>query len=307
VADLLSTKYGFAVLIINGTHKEIRLPTGDIIDLREFLTAKHDETPNEFNTILACKYEELNLKRFPLAITGYMCVERGVTFQTVPIEGLHDGFLFDYAIIAPILDGAEAYQTMARVFGNTGNSPHYKAVDIYTNCGTFSRVRREEKIAMNIAKIAEKYNAKMIGDLEIELACGEGEKHEVHQDDFTQTWREVPIRDAMNDPVLAKYVSDRSPGEHGCKKTAFEGAARVYSYADALKIKNGSKTAQLRVNAEDMAIGQSQTRNLIAYHDVNDPSTGVVITRTITRDKNTKSVEDRVKERHAKSVSGNPF
>jgi hypothetical protein len=326
ISNLLLTKFGFAVLIINGAHKEIRLPTGDKIELREFLSVKYDETPIEFNTILATKYDELNLNRYPLAITGYMCVERGVTFQTVSIDGLHDGFLFDYAIISPISDPAEAYQTMARVFGNTGHSPHYKAVDIYTNTTTYSRVVREEKIAMNIAKIAEKYNAKSISDLEIALACEEAIPNETRPEDFIQEWTTVPLADAQthHDPKIRDYVNNIIQNnvkgsitypdkfkpyiEKGILLSSWDVLARVNSYTDGFNLQGRSPISNTHFVADDTwEVGKPDYRHLIVYHDINDPASGLVMTRVTTRKYNPKSLEDRVKERHIKPATGNPF
>jgi hypothetical protein len=113
-------------------------------------------------------------------------VERGVTFQCGPEEGVHDGFMFDYGIIPPIPCAAEAYQTMARLFGNIGHLPSYKPVDIYTNAVTFSRVEKQEEIAINIARIVaqkgldsvEKKDLKIAQNFELEA------EFELHTSEF---------------------------------------------------------------------------------------------------------------------------
>ena len=153
IADFLHKEHGFVVIIINGERKEILVPDHEPIDLRCYLTVENGQVPTEFNTQLAKLYKENNWARFPLAITGFYCVERGVTFQCGPEEGVHDGFMFDYGIIPPIACAAEAYQTMARLFGNVGHIAGYKAVEVYTNAVTFSRVERQEEIAINIARM----------------------------------------------------------------------------------------------------------------------------------------------------------
>lgn len=152
IADLLHKDYGFVVIIINGDRKEILVPDHEPIDLRCYLTVESGVVPKEFNTQLAKLYKENNWSRYPLAITGFYCVERGVTFQCGS-DGVHDGFMFDYGIIPPIACAAEAYQTMARLFGNVGHISGYKPVEIYTNGVTFGRVERQEEIAVNIARM----------------------------------------------------------------------------------------------------------------------------------------------------------
>jgi hypothetical protein len=172
IADFLHKECGFVVIIINGQRKEILVPgQQDPIDLRCYLTIQNDETPQEFNTQLAKLYKENNWSRFPLAITGYMCIQRGVTFQCGSLDGVHDGFLFDYGIIPPnIKCAAEAYQTMARLFGNIGQIPEYKQVEIFTNSVTFSRVEKQEETARNIARMVAEQGLEVVTKKDLKSA-----------------------------------------------------------------------------------------------------------------------------------------
>jgi hypothetical protein len=156
ISDLLLAR-GFAVLILNGTDKEIRLPNGEpTIDLFEYLTIKDAaKAPPEFASTLVDLYAKYRLDRFPLAITGYMCVERGITVQS-------SEFLFDYAIVAPIRDKAEAYQAMARVFGNVGGFAGYKSATIYSDSKTFMRVRDQEESAVHVARIVHEEGLELV-------------------------------------------------------------------------------------------------------------------------------------------------
>lgn len=151
ISQLLE-ELGFAVIILNGDKKEIRIPKEEPINLKDYLTVSKHEVPEEFNHILAKMYKENNLERYPLAITGYLCVERGITFQCNK-NLIHDGFLFDYGIIPPIGDKVEAYQTMARLFGNVGDFQSYKSCEIYSNTATFDKVANQEEIAVNLSRI----------------------------------------------------------------------------------------------------------------------------------------------------------
>ncbi len=170
IADFLHKEHGFVVIIINGERKEILVPDHEPIDLRCYLTVENGQVPTEFNTQLAKLYKENNWARFPLAITGFYCVERGVTFQCGPEEGVHDGFMFDYGIIPPIACAAEAYQTMARLFGNVGHIAGYKAVEVYTNAVTFSRVEKQEEIAINIARMVAEQGLEVVAKKDLKAA-----------------------------------------------------------------------------------------------------------------------------------------
>lgn len=172
IAEFLHKERGFVVIIINGQRKEILVPGKDEpIDLKDYLTVQENEIPQEFNTLLAKLYKDNNWSHFPLAITGYMCVQRGVTFQCGSAKGVHDGFLFDYGIIPPnIKCAAEAYQTMARLFGNIGNIPEYKPVEIYTNERSFTRVEKQEETARNLARMVAEQSLDVVTKKEIKSA-----------------------------------------------------------------------------------------------------------------------------------------
>ncbi len=222
IAEML-LMLGFAVIILNGTHKELRIPGEDTIDLRPYFDP--DEDPNEFSTTLSCMYMENDLDRYPLAITGFICVERGITFQCPPVEDEHLGFLFDYGIIPPITDKADAYQTMARLFGNVGDFPDYKPCEIYTNSATFKRVQYQEEIAVNLPRIVSEQNLKNVGDEHFEEATDPEEYKR----------KEVPIVVPMDSATLTE-INTLSMGDKRAAliawlaKTNPEMAAKINSY-----------------------------------------------------------------------------
>jgi len=195
IADFLSEN-GFIVIVINGERKEILVPDGNKIDLKCYLTIDDDQIPKELNYELSRLYKENNWKRYPLAITGYYCVSRGVTFQCRPDceKNIHDGFLFDYAIIPPISSKAEAYQTMARVLGNIGDIEGYKPVDIYSTTKLFHNVEELEYTAMTIAAKAKEENRECFSIEEIK-EIGK----EIHKDN---------IRVKENNKKNKKYDQD---------------------------------------------------------------------------------------------------
>lgn len=146
---------GWAGIIINGDRKELLIPGESVRDLRPYLTVSTDESiPPEFNETLARLYKSHRLHERPFFITGYLCVQRGVTFQCAPAkDSSHDGFVFDGGIIPHIGNKAEAYQTMARLFGNTGHFPNYKKPVIYSDSRTFSHVKEQQNVAINLARM----------------------------------------------------------------------------------------------------------------------------------------------------------
>ena len=181
---------GAAVLILNGEYKEIRVPNRPdhpqqnmfhdkfvfneekgiwILDLKEYLS---DRT-KELNQIISKVYHDNNMSQYPFAITGYLCVQRGITFQALPEKRkftlrnkeftlrnkeawllVHEGFLLDYAIIPDMSNRDEVYQTVSRAFGNIGNHPSYRPCTIISTPGNFKRITHQEELVVNLARIA---------------------------------------------------------------------------------------------------------------------------------------------------------
>jgi hypothetical protein len=122
------------------------------------------------------------------------------------------------------------------------------------------------------------------------------------------TWTECSIEEAKKNSDLTRYLNDLK-NEDGYYWSNIGQKADKLSYSDLLKVKNGSKTAQLRVKADDMEIGETngQHRRYVGYKDINNPSSGVVVDRYVWRINAPKSIADRVKERSIIVRGGNPF
>lgn len=282
VCDFLVSK-GFVVLILNGKRKEMVFPDGRIIDLSAYLTVDStDNVPEEFNKTLAKIYTQNRLDQYPFAITGYICVERGVTFQIAPSED-HDGFMFDYGIISPITDCMGAYQAMARLFGNIGHFPDYKPCAIYSNTATFAKVRKQEEIAVNLSR----------------LIYDEGMEHETvtkalldraADPDKDVKWGEPTIHEfatlaEVNAHIKATKSGNRraepDKNESGFYMSSTTHKKDVMNYDDTLReIRGWSKTANFGMKSDEPA-NKSYSRLYVAYRDTTDITSVVFIVRTI--------------------------
>jgi len=160
--ETLLIERGFVVMVLNGDRKEIHIPGEGILSIS---TRDTEEDDLELSQKLATIYKEKKLDRFPFAVTGRLCLGRGVTFQSNPSE-LHDGFMFDYSIMPNIISAAEAYQTAARGFGNVARN---KRLRFYASDSMYQKIFREEARALHTAKMAhdlglvhvDKYDLKM--------------------------------------------------------------------------------------------------------------------------------------------------
>ena len=153
---------GFAVLVLNGSEKRIRLPgTEPSIVLADNAAPE----PEEIGRQMARLYHEHNLARFPFAVTGHQCVGRGLTFQ-------NENFLFDFGIVPHISDPAMAYQTACRMAGNIRFLPGYKQVPLVTTSRMWTVILRQEAFAVNLARIVRERNLSDVGAEEFAEAGG---------------------------------------------------------------------------------------------------------------------------------------
>jgi hypothetical protein len=124
-----------------------------------------EDDPEELSRVLAKKYVDYGLKDYPFAVTGYLCLGRGITFQS-------SGFLFDYGIIPAIVEAAEAYQCAARVLGNIGAFATTTPT-IYMDADTATATMRQERIAKHIARLVHENEWVDVGVEEIAQAAGD--------------------------------------------------------------------------------------------------------------------------------------
>ena len=284
IADFLHKEHRFVVIIINGERKEILIPDHEPIDLRCYLTVENGQAPAEFNTQLAKLYKENNWSRFPLAITGFYCVERGVTFQCGSNDdGSHDGFLFDYGIIPPIACAAEAYQTMARLFGNVGHLPEYTPVEIYTNTVTFSRVEKQEEIAINLARMVAEQGLANVDKTCIKAAQNFeiDSQFELHTGEFA-TLKEA-AQFMRNLGAQGKNDAALKRNDDGFILSSTTGKKCVLDYNTVKKeMSSWSKTSNFDVK-DSRSSSSVSGRLCVCYKNVADASSAVFIARVLVR------------------------
>jgi hypothetical protein len=157
------TARGFIVLVLNGVEKAFRFPDGRVVPIE---MAFDDDEPVELSKTLADAYEAYGMKHVPFAVTGQLCLGRGITFQS-------RGFLFDVAILPAMTDDSNAYQCAARVLGNTADFDNGDPVTVYLTPRMRIRIERQERIAMNIARLVHEEGWVDVGEEEVGLAAGD--------------------------------------------------------------------------------------------------------------------------------------
>ena len=154
IAEFLLAK-GFAVMILNGQRKVIILPTGEEIKVPLKLS---NDSPGELSSALSKIYAEQNLTRFPFAVTGQICLGRGITFQSQTIDestgNLVRQFVFTHGVIPDLKEFAAIYQCVARVLGNTKEFIGFQKPTIYCTRRTNVVCKHKAAVSENIARVA---------------------------------------------------------------------------------------------------------------------------------------------------------
>jgi hypothetical protein len=157
---------GFIVAIINGKQKALLFPKAfNRVPIPLFDDNEDPKDPKEIGIIIGELYRDLNLARYPFAITGHTCLSRGITFQ-------NDLFMFDYGIIPNISNSATAYQTACRMNGNIRQLPGYKAPTVFLCSRMKEKIIQNEQIAINMARICFEKNLEDVGKEEFKKAAG---------------------------------------------------------------------------------------------------------------------------------------
>uniref|UniRef100_A0A6C0C4Z6 Uncharacterized protein n=1 Tax=viral metagenome TaxID=1070528 RepID=A0A6C0C4Z6_9ZZZZ len=135
---LCRNNYGMATIIINGDGIILHMP-----NLEQYKYKKDEE----LNKILLKIYREHELHKYPLSITGYLCIGRGISISS------HD-FMFDYGILSNTRNPNEASQNAGRLKGNMKNWPNYKPPIVFTT-EKFDKIAREWEIkSRGLAELA---------------------------------------------------------------------------------------------------------------------------------------------------------
>lgn len=249
-------KRGFAVLILNGNEKAIRLPYG-LLPIR--LEDTRSDEPEEIGVQVARLYRERKLKQFPFAVTGHMCVGRGLTFQ-------NEHFLFDVGVIPFINDPAMAYQTACRMAGNIKKIPGYRPSTIVASPKMLQTILRQEMFAVNLARIVHERNLEDVGIDEFNEAAGE-ERSGVSDYALSPTFETSELAKAWCEDKLT-YGSSiygrhtevcTSPRCMGCGTTGtthikYRGKLREILSEDQLRASIGSWTVGANLSARIMPV-----------------------------------------------------
>jgi len=270
---------GWAVLILNGSRKEIIKPNGEILKIADYIDWIND-MPEEIGKTITSIYHDTGLAQYPFAVTGHICLGRGLTFQ-------NERFLFDWAILPNMKVRAIAYQCAGRVLGNIGKYPNYKKCQIVTTSLMAKMVEQGEKIAINLA-LGSNDEKRVISQEEIQRIVGHDDDmmkshHTTDENDYEVKWSKEyrSYEDAKNQEKV-RYGHAKKPDDKGFYKSAL-GRKGPMSRVELDGFKASKITSAMNISDGKFKVGQSTNRIFAAYDDPTDPSTVFFVVKTLTR------------------------
>lgn len=132
----------FAVFVVNGDGLALTLPS----DPEKHNIEKKNE---ELNIQMRRMYEQYSVAQFPVAITGDICISRGISIMS-------PDFMFDAAILSCTRNPnqAEISQKAGRLKGNIKTWPGYKPPVVYTTQKFDDIATKHEGWSRDLARVA---------------------------------------------------------------------------------------------------------------------------------------------------------
>lgn len=221
VRDILKEK-GFAVFVVNGDGLALTMPTG---------VTYLEEKNEELNIQMIRMYRDYKVAQFPVAITGDICVGRGISIMS-------PDFIFDFGILSGCTKKAESSQKAGRMKGNIKSWPGYKAPTVYTT-SEFDAVATEWEIkSRRLAVLA--FEKMQDGEVAVITKSGYktlGEDHEYIR--HPELFKDMKAVRAFLATKVIEMGCDKPPKPQGVTKTVRDGCG---GYAVSTKLITSGKT-----------------------------------------------------------------
>jgi hypothetical protein len=127
-----------AVFIVNGDGLTLQRPG---------MASITEEKKTELNPHIRSMYAEHGLDKYAVAITGHLCVSRGISIMSKE-------FIFDYGILSSCKQKAEASQSAGRLKGNIKGWANYKPPMVFTTEKFDANATEWEAVSRRLAELA---------------------------------------------------------------------------------------------------------------------------------------------------------
>ena len=269
----LLNKKGFAVFVVNGDGLQLSFP--------DFIQDILVEKTKELHILIREMWRDNNLDRFPVAITGHLCIGRAISFQQEATEEL-DEFIFDFGILSNCTNKSEVSQNAGRLKGNVKDWPGYKPPTIYTTA-RYNKIAIEcEERSRELGRLAYSRDAdepSMVTKGEYKELSGESSNWTLITDEFNN------LEDANN--YLKQYKCRRKNtfkrDENNFILSSTTKKLRKLLYSDVKKEMQGWSALSLF----DITKSSKEVygRIIVCYKDLLDITSDIYIVRIIQKNK----------------------
>ena len=179
---------GMATMIINGDGFKVSMPDGMVHFLEK------DMMPDQLITMA---YERFNLNRFPVAITGYLCIARGITISSPDFQITH-------AIMpAGMRNKREMSQVGGRVKGNQKDWDYYEKPIVYATQTFYETAAVLEAKTRGLSETAFHTGKKIVGIDDFKSADKDFYYYQ-HPEEFTSYEKAVRYLETQETHLKAK-------------------------------------------------------------------------------------------------------
>lgn len=272
MALMLLEEFGFTVVVVNGNGKFLYLPTlDDPVNIDEII-----DTNCEVSKWLAVLYHEFIPSTTPFALTGKLCLGRGITLSSPDL-------IFSHAIFPPVLNGnSSSYQLAGRMSGNMKGWEGYQPPVIYCTSKFYQCIVAMEEAAIKLVEDDNK-----IATLDYYVEARGGNKKMTDQED--PIIKQINIYD-MSEEIWKEEVKEfinyyypkakpRSCDEF-FKSRVFEDGF-LHDFFRGKKSQKIFTVDEIMINKSAGLGKKSRYRINVAYTDITDPHSGYIIVRVL--------------------------
>ena len=247
-------------MILNGTEKCIIKPDGSKINIADHID---ENKPEEIGKVMTRIYYDNGLDKGLFAITGQLCLGRGLTFQ-------NENFMFGFGIIPPMSDAANAYQCACRMAGNIKKVNGYRQATLVTTMKMKQTILKQEDVAATLARRV--YDGEISSEVgEEEFGIAQTKRDSVSEDNFESEWSEWFKTEAEVNRLWSArggkpQLLKSKDGYIVCSTT---GAPMPHHISEIERFKAGKKTTNMP-GASKMKAGEVSMRRYVAYENLDD-------------------------------------
>lgn len=272
MAMMLLEEFGFTVVVVNGNGKLLYLPMMDEpVKIDEII-----DTSSEVSKWLAKLFMEFVPSSTPFALTGKLCLGRGITLSSPDL-------IFTHAIFPPVLTGrSSSYQLAGRMSGNMKEWEGYVPPVIYCTMKFYQCIVAMEEAAI---KLTEDESSIATLDAYVE-ARGGNKKMSDQEEPIIRQIKVYDMTPKMWDEEVRGFIREYYPSAKPQSAKVFLKSKRYEAgfLYDFFRGKSSEKiyTVDEIMSNKSAGLGKrTRYRINIAYSDLDDPFSGYFIVRVL--------------------------